>query len=218
MQLVTSLFWFLSLNLFLAEKPQVAVSIAECQVLYAGISNPVHIVAQQKAPVKISQISATVDVYDHEKVLPVEIRGDNGDFILIPKSTGQLTLKVQTQAGLYTTKYHVRPIKPVTILAMIKEDGHLSNGAFKIQEGIVPVIECCGFDARCDILQFSMIKIGQNGTSKRVKNIGGKFEAHTKAIIQSAKPGDIYWFRNVMCRCPGSKEDIEATALSIEIE
>lgn len=222
MQVLLFFFWVLHLlflsNSFPAEKPDAAISIAECKSLYVGISNPVHIVAQQKEPVKRAQVSAEVEVYDSIRPFPVEVRGDNGKFIIKSKHIGRLTLKVQTQTGLYTKQYHVGPIKPVAAINRIQEHGSMKAEIFKTQGIIIPIIQCCGFDARCDVREFSLIKIGQNGTAVKAKNTGGKFNDQTKAIIQSANPGDIYWFRKITCRCPGSEENTEATELSIEIE
>lgn len=222
MQVLLSFYWvfylFFPSIFFHAEKPDAAISLGECKRLYVGISNPVHIVAQQKEPVRRAQVSAEVEVYDSIRPFPVEVTGDNGEFIIKPKHIGRLTLKVQTQTGLYTKQYHVGPIKPVAALRMIQEHGTMKDEIFKVQKIIIPIIQCCGFDARCGILEFSLIKIGHDGTSIKVKNIGGKFNDHTKAIIQSARPGDIYWFRNIVCRCASNEEDTEATELSIEIE
>lgn len=197
--------------------PQVAVSIAECQNLYAGVYNPVKIVAQQKEAVKRVQVSAELEVYDSTKLFQTEINGEDGQFIIIPKQVGLLTLKVETKRGVYTQKFRVRPIQPVAVLGTIKEQGSMEAAIFKAYKGIVPMIQCCGFDARCNIIKFSLVKVGRDGRALRVENLGEKFSEATYNIIQSAQAGDLYWFRKIGCNCPGN-ENIEATELTIEIQ
>lgn len=198
--------------------PQVAISIAACQNLYAGVYNPVKIVAQQKEAIKRAQVSAELEVYDSTKLFQTEIKGEDGQFIIVPKEVGLLTLKVETKRGVFTQKFNVRPIQPVAVLGTIKEQGSMKAAIFKAYQGIVPMIQCCGFDARCEILEFSLIKIGGNGSSEKLVNEGGKFNYNTLALINSARAGDIYWFRKIICRCPGNDLPIEASTLSVEIE
>ena len=52
----------------------------------------------------------------------------------------------------------------------------------------------------------------------RGSNTGGAFDATIRPIINRALPGDIYWFRNIRYRCPGSAQPGFAQDIAIEIE
>lgn len=200
------------------KKPQVAVSTTEYNYLYQGIDNSVTIVARQNQAVQANQITAEIDTYDSDEVFYAQVRGKNGQFLINPKQDGQLTLKVKTRDGVWEKKFHVRPIEPVAMFGGKKKNGIMSPGLFRAQGGVIPVLECCGFDARCDIVEYSIIKISKEGIVRRAKNTGGKFNDSIRPLIDSALPGDIYWFRKILCRCPGNATVHETSDISIDIE
>ena len=199
------------------KKPQVAVSTRESNYLYQGVGNPVTIVARQNQAVQANQITAEIDTYDSDEVFYAQVRGKNGEFLINPKQDGRLTLKVKTRDGIWERKFHVRPIEPVAMFGGKKKNGVMSPGLFRAQGGVIPVLECCGFDARCDIVVYSIIKISKDGVVQRAQNTGGKFNDSIRPLIDSAQPGDIYWFRKIMCRCPGNTAAHESD-ISIDIE
>lgn len=199
-------------------KPVVAVSTQGCNTLYVRIDNRIDIVAQQRKSIQRSQISAFMDIYDHEEKSYQTIRGKDGHFLLKPDTTGILTLIVKTASGNYEKKFHVRPIEAVVRFAGLKKSGKMSPGMFKAQGGLIPVIECCGFDARCDMVEFEVLKINSKGIVFRGKNKGSAFDENIRPIINSAQVGDLYWFRTPLYRFPGSKEPQEGQDIAIEIE
>ena len=199
------------------KKPQVAVSTRECNYLYQGVDNPVTIVARQNQAVQANQITAEIDTYDSDEVFYAQVRGKNGEFLINPKQVGQLTLKVKTRDGVWQKKFHVRPIEPTAKIGNLNK-GSMHDGVFRAQGGIIPVLECCGFDARCNIVEYSIIKISKDGVVQRAKNIGGEFNDSNRPLIDSAQPGDIYWFRKILCRCPGNTTAHETADISIDIE
>lgn len=200
------------------EKPQVAVSTRECNYLYASVNNPVTIVAQQNQAIQANQITAEIDTYDSDEVFYAQVRGKNGEFLINPKQDGQLTLKVKTRNGVWEKKFHVRPIEPIAMFGGKKKNGTMSPILFRAQGGVIPVLECCGFDARCNIVEYSIIKISKDGVVQRAKNIGGEFNDFNRPLIDSAQPGDIYWFRKILCRCPGNTTPHETADIAIDIE
>ncbi|WP_373549139.1 GldM family protein [Haliscomenobacter sp.] len=199
------------------KKPQVAISTRECNYLYQGVNNPVIIVARQNQAVQANQITAEIDTYDSDEVFYAQVKGKNGEFSINPKQDGQLTLKVKTKDGIWEKKFHVRQLEAVAKIDNTNK-GSMRNGVFKAQGGVIPVLECCGFDARCDIIEYSIIKISKDGLVQRAKNTGGKFNDSIRPLIDSAQPGDIYWFRKILCRCPGNIAEHETSDIAIDIE
>lgn len=77
----------------------------------------------------------------------------------------------------------------------------MPRAEFKLQDGLSSYADCCGFDARCNISEFEIIRIGSNGVTTKALNKGGQFEETTKSLIQQAAPGDMYIFRNIYHHC-----------------
>ena len=200
------------------KKPQVAVSTREFNYLYQGVDNPITIVARQNQAIQANQITAEIDTYNSDEVFYAQVRGKNGEFLINPKQDGRLTLKVKTKDGIWEKKLHVRQIEPGAMFGGTKKNGVMSPGLFRAQGGVIPVLECCGFDAHCDIVEYSIIKISKDGVVQRSKNTGGKFNDSFRPLIDSAQPGDIYWFRKILCRCPGNTTVHETSDIAIDIE
>ena len=201
-----------------SKKPVVAISTLECNKLYARMDNYINIVAQQKKAIQRHQVSAFVDIYNSDEKTYPTISGDNGRFSIKPATTGVLILTVNTELGSYEQKFHVRPIEAVVMFGGLKKSGKMSRGMFRAQGGIIPAIECCGFDARCDMVEYEVIKINSKGIVFKGNNKGGAFDENIRPVINSAQVGDIYWFRNTFYRCPGSQEPQEGQDIAIEIE
>jgi hypothetical protein len=84
-----------------------------------------------------------------------------------------------------------------------KAGGPIGNGEIRAQQALIPVLEGFDFDARCDIKGFQIIRSAKREDPEINANAGGKFDERTKALINKAKPGDIFVFDNIKCNCPG---------------
>ncbi|MCU0348558.1 MAG: hypothetical protein MUC59_16595, partial [Saprospiraceae bacterium] len=107
---------------------------------------------------------------------------------------------------------------PAVIYFGLSRGGSLSAAKFKLQKGVYASVECCGFDAKCEVVDYSIIHITHDSRIERAFNKGGRLNEETNELIQVAEPGDIYWFRNIRYRCPGTREPQLAGDISIEIE
>ena len=84
-------------------------------------------------------------------------------------------------------------------------DKQIGIGEFKAQGGIAAVVLCCGFDAKCKVERFETIRINKENQAERNINEGPRFIGAVKEMILKAESGDIYIFRNIEYRCPGSQ-------------
>ena len=102
----------------------------------------------------------------------------------------------------------VKPLEAVCRLSRYKAnaESNIPKGEFKAQMGIAAYVECCGFDARCKMISFEVIRIPANEISSRAINNGGKFEETTLKLIHQAEAGDLYIFRNIYYQCPSTEK------------
>ena len=59
------------------------------------------------------------------------------------------------------------------------------------------------FDAKCRIQGFTVVRVPKREDPIESVNPGGTYNSKSKRIVNAAKPGDTYFFRDVKARCPG---------------
>lgn len=202
-----------------AQAPQKALTSLENRHLLAKIDNPIRIVAQQNDPVSIQQLDATFQPFNAEKA-PIEIREGKGYFIIRPDTTGLVEIRITVGDTVEIKTLPVKPLEAVGYLGRIKanSDEKMAAGEFKAQMGISAVIECCGFDARCQVLGFKVMRISAEGQTERAVNPEARFRKPAIDMIQKAKPGDLYIFRQIKYQCPGSGQPQRLEDMIVEIE
>jgi GldM C-terminal domain len=200
-------------------KPLMSIISIENQYLIAKINNPIRIVAQQIEPVSIKQLNATFQVYNSEKV-PIEIVEGRGYFIIRPDTIGIVELNITIGDTIERKTLRVKPIEAVGRLGRYgaNTDEKITVGAFKAQMGIIANIECCGFDARCQVLGYQVLRISDRNQTDRTINKGARFEENTRKIIMKAESGDIYIFRQIKYKCPGSENSQRLDDMIFEIQ
>lgn len=200
-------------------KPLKSIISIENQNLVVGIDNPIRIVAQQNEPVSINQLNAYFQVYNSKKV-PIEIVEGNGYFVIRPDTIGTVEMNITIGDTIEIKTLRVRPIEAVGRLSMYgaNTDEKIGVGEFKAQRGIMAVVECCGFDARCSVLEFQTIRISNQNQVERRINKGGRFEEATREVVLKAESGDIYIFRQIKYKCPGSEKPQRLDDMIFEIK
>ena len=185
----------------------VTVSPTKMNVFYIGVDNPVEISA---AGISSNEMN-------------VSMSGAGGGSIS-PASDGTFNVKVTQQTrlnefaqvnvtapGISVSKdFRVKRIPdPVPTLSG-QQAGAIGNGTFKAQQALIPVLEGFDFDARCEIVGFTMIRSAKREDPETSINPGGRYNERTISLITKAKPTDLYLFDNIKCNCPG---DVAARTL-----
>lgn len=190
-------------------RPEVIVSVThQEQVLYAGVDNYFSVVAQQRGPVSLEQLDACFFPWMYSEghpPIPMKIEEKYGWFILHPDSIGQVILPVRLENQIDSVKLRVKPIPVEGYLSRYKgdRDEQIPAGEMRAQQGLFAYVNCCGFDARCKVEEFQVVRIPKNSPARRAFNKGARFEGQALELIHQAAPGDIYLFRKIFYRCPG---------------
>ena len=93
----------------------------------------------------------------------------------------------------------------------------LGTGEFKAQGGVAAVITCCGFEAKCDVVSYQVLRLAADGSMSRAFNKGIRFEGEASALVMAARPGDTYLFFDIQARCPGDTTDRSLGTIQIGI-
>ena len=173
----------------------VAVSADKMNVFYIGVDNP------------ISVSAAGVNSND----LKVSLSGGGGKLKKSGSNSWVATVtkpeicKVNVNAGPLkdTKEFRVKRIPdPIARLGK-KQDGAMGNGEFKAQQGLIAWLDNFDFDAKCRIQGFTVVRVPKREDPIESVNPGGTYNSKSKRIVNAAKPGDTYFFRDVKARCPG---------------
>ena len=202
---------------------KVIIHTENCNELIAGIDNYISIMAMQDTSLSEEQISAyliTPNRYLHEiKPIKLQVEKKYGKYFIHPDSVGVVEFHIKLNNDIEIENIKVKPLEAVCRLSRYKanSESKIPKGEFKAQMGIVAYVECCGFDARCKMISFEVIRIPTNEISSRAINNGGEFEETTLKLIHQAETGDLYVFRNIYYQCP-STEKQRSEDMIIEIQ
>ena len=185
----------------------------------AKLDNPFRVVAQQEKPVTIDQLSAIIQIYDSEEQ-PIEIQKRGNYFIIHPDTIGILEIRIDLRDTIEIKRIRVKAIEAKGRLGRFGANTNesIKKGEFRAQQGIAAIIEGYDIDASCKIYGYEILRISKRNEVERKINKGGRFEEESKLLINKAESGDLYIFREITYRCPGSNKIERLLDMIFEIE
>ncbi len=172
-----------------------SVQLDKMNVFYIGVDNPVTVsaagVSSNDLRVSASGVNLTKDGTSHYNVRAT--------------TPGEATITL-SGGGLPPTtfKYKVKRIPdPIALLGAQKFDSSIPNGTFKAQGGVAAVLENFDFDAKCDVIGYTVAYQKKRADVVEKPNSGARYNGDVQEMIQRASPGDVYYFLDVRAKCPG---------------
>lgn len=206
-------------NTLLAQQQVKSLIAVRPGYFIAKLDNSFEVVAQQEYPVTLDQLHAYIQVFNQER-RPIAIKQWKNSFVIRPDTVGIVEIDVALKDTVETKRIRVKPIKAVGRLGnyTANQNIKIGIGAFKAQEGIKAVIENYDIDAYCKVYGFEVIRVSKWDEVERSVNTGARFNGATRAIINHASTGDLFIFRRIMYRCPGSEEIQRLEDMTFEIK
>lgn len=173
----------------------VTVSAEKMNVFYIGVKNPIAVSA------------AGISSND----LNVSVSGGGASLSKTGKSSFDVTVSSQGECqvnvsggGLRASKmFRVKRIPDPVARLSTSSGGEMGNGTFKAQSGVGAFLDNFDFDATCQIQGFNLVYVAKRQDPVESVNPGPRYNEKSSRLVQSAKPGDIYYFDNVKAKCPG---------------
>lgn len=182
---------------FFYEKPACAIAVNKLNVFYIGVDNSATIVVRgvPKEQVDVRGIGLSI----------TKNPGDNDEYTVRATTPGSASIMVSGgDMKPQEFQYRIKRIPdPVPRLGGSRRAGTIGNGEFKAQGGISAVLENFDFDARCDVTNYEVTYLAKNQDPVTVVNNGARFNGPANDLVSRAVPGDVYFFDNIGCRCPG---------------
>ncbi|MDX1943692.1 MAG: gliding motility protein GldM [Saprospiraceae bacterium] len=176
----------------------VTVSAEKMNVFYIGVDNPLGVSAAG-----ISSNELNVSISGGGGSLR---KVNNGKYIVtVTEPTDNCRINV-SGGGIKDSKpFRVKRIPdPIPMLGRSKGGG-MGNGEFKGQDGLLTVLENFDFEARCEVQSYKLVYIAKREDAVDNDNVGPRYNAASRRLVERAKPGDTYYFRDIKAKCPGDK-------------
>lgn len=190
----------------------VTVSAEKMNVFYIGVDNPLAVSAAG-----VSSNDLQVSINGGGGTLK---RVGNSQFVVnVTEPTDDCRIVVNAPtAGLRDSKlFRVKRIPDPVARLGNKEDGSMGNGEFKAQQGVIAWLDNFDFDAKCLIQSFTIVRVPKREDPIEADNQGGGYNDKAARLVNMARPGDTYYFRDVKARCPGDKAGRKINSMVFQI-
>ncbi len=191
----------------------IAIEAVKMNVLYIGVDNPLRIAA---AGIPANELFV-------ELIGDGAITGSGGDYMVTVFNPGEVKVRVMRKVGaeiklVVDQKYRVKRIPD----PLPKLDGKYNSSAIKAEimqqtKGIFLGVQSFDFDAECKIVGFeaTYLPIAEDPITRQ--NQGGEWNSGVLEWIKKAKPGDAYFFDDILVKCPGDAEPRNVGGLAFKI-
>ncbi len=189
----------------------VAISADKMNVFYIGVDNPISVSA---AGVSSNDLRVGISGGGGQ----LDKTGSNTWTVKVSQPTDDCKITVSGGEMNATKVFRVKRIPDPIARLGNKEDGSMGNGEFKVQKGLIAWLDNFDFDAKCAIQGFNLVKVSKREDPVEAVNAGGSFEGKAENLVQSAKPGDTFYFENVKARCPGDQAGRKINSMVFRIK
>lgn len=195
-----------------------------CNDFLANMDNHFHLVSSKGSDLNVDSIQIKQYVHNVETMsydsIDLIVTKEYNLFKCRTHGVGTCEISVNINGGIERFKAKVKPLPAVCYFGGVNGSSNDKMKAvpFRVQKGVYTQVECCGFDVRCNIIRYDIIKIPNFGKRVISTNTGGPLELRNQTIVEDAKKGDLYLFRRIMYQCPGNEEVQRGNDIIIEID
>jgi len=187
-----------------------AVSAAKMNLLYIGVDNPLDI--------SVAGVNSNTVKVDCEGC---SIQSAGGKYIAKVTSPGKAKVFVAGE-GFPKTAYEFRVKRIPDPLPKVgdglrKYGGKIGNGEFKLSSKIDAHLKDFDFDAVCDIVSYIATRHKKNDDPVSHQNAGSIYNSKVRRMVDQAKPGDDYYFDEIVAKCPGDTRGRRLPSLVFKI-
>jgi gliding motility-associated protein GldM len=192
----------------------VSVSATKMNVFYMGVDNPVAVSA---AGVPSNQVQVSMSGAGGGSIS----RNGDGTFNVTVKSPTRKDefayINVSAPGLSEKREFRVKKIPDPVAKLSSSQGGVMGSGEFKAQRGLAAVLDNFDFDARCEIMGYTLVRVPRRQDPQLEGNKAGPYGAAARGLVDQAKAGDTYYFENVKAKCPGDAAGRDINSLVFKI-
>jgi GldM C-terminal domain len=193
------------------ESQCMAIMLKKQNIIFAGVENPMSIAVHD---IPSEQIKVTA------KGFTITNNG-NGKYTATAKTAGIGTILVETNG--FSEEFEIRIKKipdPVPRLGpRVFNNNMIIDKCWGVPvNGIAAILENFDFEAKCEIVSYSVTYIAPKQDPVQYTNKGARFSSDVQSLIDKAKPGDSYFFDEIKAKCPGDENPREIGTMIFKIK
>ncbi|MFK7775482.1 MAG: GldM family protein [Saprospiraceae bacterium] len=184
--------------------PTVSVAADKMNLFYIGIDNPIT-VAMAGVPAEKVKVSCENG--------EIEDLG-NGHYNVRIKTVGNKIIKVEADGiASKEIEYRVKRIPDPTSMIGFLSGGAVSIGYFEHQKKITAQLMGWPIEEKCVVQGFVMTIQSKSADPVEVTNKGEYFNATSLSLLDVIQSGDVVYFDNIKCKCPGDPTSRKINAM-----
>lgn len=173
--------------------PFAVVSADKMNVFYIGLDNPISVsasgVSDANVKASLSSGSATPN--------------GAGKYVVRVSTPGKTSVIVSAKGKqLRSQEFRVKNIPDPIAKVGGKSGGAMSSGEMKAQLGLGAILENFDFDAKFEVISYSVFYLPKREDPVQLPNGGAYFTAPVKGVIGKIKPGDTVYFEDIKVKGP----------------
>lgn len=187
---------------------------------YGGFGQSSFICTSKSTDLYINTPSTFTYFVDGVLCSDIYIKSDNGEVVLldsmcmfqvVPDKIGPIHILFIKKSNLKTLdsfNYKVKKLPPPDATVARMSGGQIQLNVFKVQDGIIPVLNNFDYDRKYIVNSFTLVAIRNDSSVIVQKCIGARFPSSLKQRFSSLKKGDIILLINIIYKGPGDEEGI----------
>lgn len=177
----------------------VAVSPDKMNVFYIGVDNPVTITVTGMTSDKVNA-SLSGGMGTIKKV-------SGSEYVVNVNKVGETEVNVTGQGAngsksLDTKKFRIKRVPDPIAKVGTSAGGKVPAAQFKVQRGVIPVLEDFVFDIKFSVVSFEMTFSAKRQDLITKKATSGAFTGEMIELLNRAKPGDVFYLDEVRVKGP----------------
>jgi len=172
-----------------------SLQLDKMNVMYIGVENPITLSA---SGYNIEDVSLSIPGANLSA-------GVKGHYVAQVTQPGKLTWNILGKGrdgggskSIGSGEIRVKRIPDPTAKVANMTSGLINAGAFKVQQGVVAILDGFDFEAKFTVTSFKMIYLPKVGDVVPVNVTGNRFSSReAQDILQRAKPGDRVFFESI---------------------
>ncbi len=189
-----------------AQTPAVSVAADKMNVLYIGVDNPLT-VAVAGVP------SENIRLQSNELTL---IDKGNGNYVALARQPGTATISVEANnQPVKQLQFRVKRIPDPMAVYNDLTSGAITAEDFKKRANLSVALTSDYEGMSCQIASFSLVWVRPKEDAIEVFVREGEVNERAKQLIETAAPGDFYYFENIRAKCPGGERPLNALVFRI---